>query len=64
MTGLYFCLSMSARESGPAAQYAWKVMKLWPDIVKVAENATWPAIFEIKIGQSPSLAHLHWTESL
>jgi hypothetical protein len=29
--------------------YGWKIIKVWPDIVKNAEEANYPMVFEVKV---------------
>ncbi|MBN2020637.1 MAG: hypothetical protein JW749_10490 [Sedimentisphaerales bacterium] len=34
----------------PWEEYAWRIVKVWPDIVKNVEQAPYPSVFEVSLG--------------
>jgi len=34
----------------PWDDYAWKIVKVWPDIVKNVAQARYPMVFEVTVG--------------
>lgn len=49
----YFCLVQSTIKGQKVDEYAWKLMKLWPTMVRHAEEQPAPTIYMVRLASSP-----------
>lgn len=49
-SGLMFVYMASGWTNTPWADYAWKIIKVWPQIVRNVSEARYPMVLEVSVG--------------
>ena len=49
-SGLMFVYMASGWTNTPWPDYAWKIVKVWPQIVRNVRQARYPMVFEVSVG--------------
>ena len=49
-SGLMFVYMASGWTNTPWVDYAWKIVKVWPQIVRNVGEARYPMVFEVSVG--------------
>lgn len=51
----YFCVVQSTIQNQKADAYAWKLMKLWPTMVRLVDTQSTPSIYMVRLASSPNV---------